>query len=528
MGIETPRAVLVVDDDAAVRRMIAKLLSDAGYITSEASDGEEAFEAILREQHSLIVSDWAMPRMDGIELIRNLRSASLSWYPYVLLLTAIDDRTTGMKSGADDFLNKPIDRELLLQRVCVGHRIIRLHETLCEKNVRLNEANGRLTELAIKDALSGLLNRRAFFEIAQKEWSRSIRYDLSISCLLIDIDHFKCINDTYGHPAGDSVIREVGEVVRQIFRDSDVTGRYGGEEFSVVLYDCDIDAAAAVAERFRQSIESLRMPEIAKGFNFTISCGVANRTLDMLGVESLIENADQALLAAKRLGRNQVVRFDELESGSKKLESISNEVDRDDRLSESDNHQVVNTLLTALKYRDFPTVDHSRRVAELCREFARHLGFAPSRRATLEVAALLHDVGRIAIPDNLLKKTGELTEAEFIFARQHHQVTVDILKRCFKNRAMISAVQYAGMWFDGSQGDPAGETIPEDARILAICSFYDDLHYGRGWWNPHSPADAIDVLQQAAGTRFDPRLVNELSSLVLAKEKEKNEPVRIG
>lgn len=513
----------MVDDDAACRRMIAKLLSDAGYTTRQASDGIEAYQAILEEQHSLIVSDWAMPRMDGIELIRNLRTSSLSWYPYVLLLTGIDDRTTGMKSGADDFLNKPIDRELLLQRVCVGDRIIRLHERLSEKNARLNEANGRLTELAIKDALSGLLNRRAFFELAQKEWSRSIRYDLSLSCLVVDIDHFKRINDTYGHPAGDSVIRVVGEVVREIFRDSDIMGRYGGEEFSVVLYDCNADAAAAVAERLRQAIESLRIPEIANDFHFSISCGVASRTLDMLCIESLIENADQALLAAKRSGRNRVVRFDDLESISTLGDSRMMEDDEapPDNEAWAVPYQVVNTLLTALKHRDNPTVEHSHRVAQLCHELGQHLGFAPARRVSLEVAALLHDIGRIAIPDHLLKRSGKLTEAEFIFARQHHQLTVDILKSCFSNRSIISAVALSQMWYDGSQGDPAGKAIPEDARILALCSLYDDIRHGRGWWSPHTPAAAVEALQQSAGTRLDPRLVAELSTLILAQNETK-------
>ncbi len=503
--------------------MIKDLLTEAGFEVREAVDGVEAYQAILDEQYALIVSDWAMPRMNGVELIRNLRASALSWYPYVVLLTAMDNRTTGMDSGADDYLVKPIDGKMLIQRLRVGHRIVRLHETLRDNNSRLNEANEKLTELAVKDSLSGLLNRRAFFEHTEKEWRRSVRYDLPISCLMLDIDHFKSINDTYGHPVGDSVIRKVGQVIREVFRDTDVMGRYGGEEFTVVLYDCDANAAAIVAERLRKAIESVRMPNISDDFRFTTSCGLASRTLGMLSEETLVEHADQALLVAKQTGRNRVTRFDELEHASNLLDGKPPETEDDDSSRANDDsaipYQVVNTLLAALRHRDNSTVEHSRRVAQVCREFAQHLGLPPEERVSLEIAALLHDIGRLAIPDEILNKSGKLTEVEFLIARQHHQVTIEILKSCFSNRRMITTVSLSGKWFDGSQGDPAGEEIPQAARILAICSLYDDVVHGRGWWDQHDEQAAVNVLRESSGTRFDPRLVDEFAKLVTRDEQ---------
>lgn len=515
VSVDTPREVLVVDDDDACRQMTCAQLEEAGFEVHEAVDGVDAYDAILEMQHALIVTDWAMPRMDGIELIRNLRTSALSWYPYVLLLTAKDDQVAGMESGADDFLSKPVDSRLLLQRLQVGHRIIRLHETLRENNARLNDANEQLTELAIKDVLSGLLNRRAFFEHAEREWNRSVRYDLPISCLLMDIDHFKRVNDTYGHPAGDCVIRKVGEVIRKLFREIDVLGRYGGEEFSVVLFDCDVDAAATIAERLRQTIERLRMPEIDKDFQFTISLGLASRSLEVVNLDALVDHADQALLNAKRTGRNRVARFDEISPASKLLDEKPPEIEERDRANDAAiPYQVVNTLLAALKFRDNQAVEHSRRVSQLCREFAQHLGLSPAERVSLEVAALLHDVGRLAIPDELLQKAGELSEIDFVMARQHHQVTVEILKSCFSDRRLITTVSLSGKWFDGSQGDPAGEDIPKDARILAICSLYDDIVHGRGWWHPHKPLNALKVLRQSSGSRLDPGLLDEFATLI--------------
>ncbi len=521
MAVDTPRAVLVVDDDDVCRRKTCAQLVAAGFEVHEAVDGFEAYQAILEKQHALILTDWAMPRMDGIQLIRNLRTSALNWYPYVLLLTSQGDRAIGMESGADDFLNKPVDGQVLVQRLQVGHRIIRLHETLCENNARLNAANEQLTELAVKDVLSGLLNRRAFFEHAEREWKRSVRYDLPISCLLMDIDHFKRVNDTLGHPAGDSVIRKVGEVIRQTFRESDVLGRYGGEEFSVVLYDCDIDSAAEIAERLRKTIEILRMPEIEKDFQFTLSLGLASRTLEVVNLDALVEHADQALLNAKRTGRNRIARFDEISHASRLLDGKPPEIEERDRTDDSAiPYQVVNTLLAALKYRDHQAVEHCRRVSQLCRMFAQHLGLSLPERVSLEVAALLHDVGRLAISDELLQKSGELSEIEFVMARQHHQVTVEILKSCFSDRRLITTVSLSGKWFDGSQGDPAGEDIPRDARILAICSLYDDIVHGRGWWHAHKPLNALKVLRESSGTRLDPQLLDEFSTLIQHGSRE--------
>ncbi|MEQ9379431.1 MAG: diguanylate cyclase [Pirellulales bacterium] len=303
---------MIVDGDSASRRKTSAHLAAAGFEVHEASDGVEAYHAILKEQHALVVSDWALCRMDGIELIRNLRTSTLNWYPYVVLLGPQGKPTTGMQLGADDFLEKPFDPEALVQRLQVGCRMIRLHETLRENNARLHHANEELAELAIKDVLSGLLNRRAFFEHAENEWKRSVRYDLPLTCLVMDIDHFKRINDTFGHPAGDSVICKVGEVLRHVFRETDILGRYGGEEFSVVLYDCDADAAALVAERLRCAIETLRMPVIERDFHFTMSLGLASRSSEVVNFDMLVDHADQALLTAKRTGRNRVARFDEI------------------------------------------------------------------------------------------------------------------------------------------------------------------------------------------------------------------------
>lgn len=516
-----PRAsghILVVDDDPSIRRLLGVLLKRAGYEIDEAADGEEAYARVMQSQPTMIVTDWNMPRVDGVQLIRRIRSADLPWYPYILLLTASDDQQQGLDSGADDFVSKPIRAEQVLPRIRAGQRVVALQETLREKNLQLNESIDRLAKLAVADSMTGLLNRRAFREQAQREWNRAERYDLPLSCLMLDIDLFKRVNDTYGHAAGDIVICRLAEALKERFRDSDILCRYGGEEFCLLLTNTPGDAAVLMAERLRQLITQTELPEIGHGFSFTVSCGAAMRSLNTLSVEALIDHADQALLIAKRTGRNRVVRQEEIELSLSMLGNHETALPKNDA-SRTDSaalipYHIVNTLLTVLNYRDPPTVRHSQRVARLCTNFGHHLEFAPAERLTLEVAALLHDAGKLAIPDEILNKTGRLTDKEFAIARRHREVTVDILNSCFSNQRLIDLVRFSGQAYDGSRGDPSGETIPQGSRMLAIASLFDDIRHGRAWWQPRSREDAVKTLRQRAGSTLDPLLVEKFAEMI--------------
>lgn len=513
------KCALVVDDDPACLRLLERVLLRHGYDVTTSHDGRDAIDKVHRLQPSLIVTDWSMPNMDGLELIGALRAEELPWYPYIILVTANSDQQVSLEVGADDYLIKPIQMKHLIPRIHAAERIIGLQNSLREKNERLNEVNRQLSLLAVTDPLTGLLNRRSFFEEAAREWDRSQRYDLPLACLMLDIDHFKNINDTFGHPAGDAVIRRLATTLAHLSRATDVLCRYGGEEFCVLLTNTDADGAALLAERIRLAVCELRLPELSPDFRMSISCGLSARALEMLTEEALVEHADRALLIAKRSGRNRVVRHDEIEHSSSLM--CDSEVKPEDMGRDEETaipYQVVNTLLTALRHRDDSTVVHSRRVAQLCRDFARCLGLCPKLRVTLEMAALLHDIGKLAIPDQILNKTGALTEEEFAIAQQHRRVTVDILNSCFSNKKLVDIVRLSDRWWDGTHGAPVGEDIPLGARILAIASLFDDVSHGRAWWRPHTTAEALDVLRRAAGAQLDPQLVAAFSNMLLAEE----------
>ncbi|MBI4769013.1 MAG: diguanylate cyclase [Chloroflexi bacterium] len=250
--------VLIADDDNTLRTLLSTLLKRAGYEVLQASDGRMAWEIWQREFVRILVTDWTMPDMDGLELIGRIRAASAPGYTYLILLTARDDRAdriAGLDSGADDYLSKPVDPGELRARLAIGERILNLE-------TRLSESLARLEKLATLDGLTGLSNRRHFFELARREFQRSRRFRHPLTAIMLDIDHFKRVNDTHGHGAGDEVLRTLA----------------------------------------RRCQEWTTAGPLA----VTISLGVAPDSPNLPDLEALLDRADAALYAAKRAGRNRV------------------------------------------------------------------------------------------------------------------------------------------------------------------------------------------------------------------------------
>jgi len=303
--------VLVVDDDRVMRRLIVRWLERAGYGIEQADDGREAIAAIEARCPDLVVTDWDMPHLDGLAMCRRIRQLNLPHYVYVLFLSgksAPEERVAGLEVGADDFLTKPVSQAELLARMRAGSRIVELER--------------RLLRLADLDSLTGLSTRRAFFRVAAEEWRRAKRYRRPLSCVMIDIDYFKRVNDLHGHAVGDAVLKAVAELLQSECRSTDLLCRYGGEEFCVVLPETRDEDAAVWSERIRQRLSATGFAAGSGSLPVTCSFGVAQHHDDIGTCEDLIDQADQALLCAKRSGRDRVVRFDWLgESGELELES---------------------------------------------------------------------------------------------------------------------------------------------------------------------------------------------------------------
>ncbi|QDU26068.1 Response regulator PleD [Anatilimnocola aggregata] len=338
-------SILLVDDDPAILRLLARWLEQAGYRVTTARDGYEAKQAIERECPHVVVTDWEMPHVDGLELCRWVRGQNLPHYVYLLFLTVragLSDLVRGLESGADDFLKKPIDKDELLARLRSAKRVLDLEE--------------RLGVLARCDALTGLASRRTFFEFLNREWSRSQRYRFPLSCVMVDIDYFKRINDTHGHAAGDEVIRRVADCLSAGCRTSDIVSRHGGEEFCLLLPETIEHNAATWADRMRQKLAALRIEFGGKTLQITASLGVAQRMSDTATSEQLVDMADQALIVAKRTGRDRVATFASLSQATPLPASSSSPAVL---LQNVAARQVMTTLVAGLDQND--TVDVASR-----------------------------------------------------------------------------------------------------------------------------------------------------------------------
>lgn len=299
--------ILVVDDNPDNLEIISTRLRFRGYEVSVAERGEAAIAKVHEEEPDLILLDIMMPDMDGYEVARRIRAQEGLAYIPIIVVTARDsteDKVTGLDAGADDYLTKPINFPELEARVRSMLRIKRLQDQLEEKNRELEK-------LSISDGLTGLFNHRHLHEILAEEYERSRRTGEPVSLVMFDLDRFKHVNDTYGHQAGDRVLMELADILRESAREIDKLGRYGGEEFMAILPGSDPDAGSTFASRVREMVENQRFEIQAEApLRMTISAGVATFPQD--GADSprrLVHQADLALYSAKKTGRNRVVRF---------------------------------------------------------------------------------------------------------------------------------------------------------------------------------------------------------------------------
>ncbi|HEY9515123.1 MAG TPA: diguanylate cyclase [Gemmatimonadaceae bacterium] len=312
-----PPQLLIVDDHPDNVEVLKARLEALGYRTVCACDGGEALAQVAQSPPDLILLDVMMPLIDGYEVARRIKAdRSLPFIP-IIMQTALDStgsKVEGLGAGADDYITKPINFEELEARIRAMLRIKALQDEVKKSERDLAIANQRLQQMAVTDVLTGLFNRRHLDERLREMFDHSFRLHEPLAVVMFDLDDFKSVNDSFGHLAGDMVLQQLATLLRQVVREIDRVGRYGGEEFMAILPGTVLDAAVTFAERARQEVETQLFTYDGGTLHRTLSCGVAGWPHPRIQHrDELVKAADDALYVAKELGRNRVIRFDSAE-----------------------------------------------------------------------------------------------------------------------------------------------------------------------------------------------------------------------
>jgi diguanylate cyclase (GGDEF)-like protein len=365
---------------------------------------------------------------------------------------------------------------------------------------------------ATVDPLTGIANRQAILRLVDEEIARAARYQRPLSVILADLDHFKRLNDAHGHQAGDLVLRHIGAILAGCVRTVDTAGRYGGEEFLVVLPETDADAAAAVAEKLRRIVAGspVMLPDGGE-ICVTLSAGVAGGIGTVLRSDALVRDADAALYSAKALGRDQVFVFretgdlDTVRRAPIAPEARSRALDVGREAMAAAQAALIDTLAARPSWAGRP----STLIAEASVALARAIALPAGELDRIRTASLLHDLGKLAIPDEILAKPGDLAESEWRVVTEHPKIGQVVLEQAGALRDAATIVLHHHEWYDG-RGYPhglAGTEIPVGARIVSIVDAYEAMVAGRPYRAAISHEAAITELRRQAGVQFDPELV---------------------
>ena len=383
--------------------------------------------------------------------------------------------------------------------------------TMIENAQRYSQAIIR----ANTDGLTGLYNHRHFHERFDQEIARGSRFGTTFSLIMLDVDLFKAYNDIHGHLAGDEILREIAVCMRASIRNLDMAFRYGGEEFTIILPETRLDDAYKVAERIRKAIAS---KSSSKATPITASLGIASWPIDGVMREEIISCADAALYRAKQTGRNRTCLSSDVMKPETPLIGIELEA-RSRAIS------IIYALAATVDAKDHYTYGHSKKVSDYAVVLTETLGLPQDKIDTMRAAGLLHDIGKVGIPDSILKKKGPLTDEEWGPVREHPKLGVEILRHVIDLVNCLPAILHHHEHYDGS-GYPSGlkgDNIPIEARILSIADAYDAITSPRPYHKETPLQEALIELKRCAGTQFDPELIDAFCKIIERKPSKRLE-----
>ena len=522
---DNPTTVLVVDDSQINIDLVQNHLKRMNLTSTSARSGSEAIELVRKIQPSLILLDVMMPGMSGLEVCRILKGDPATSTIPIIFLSArkqTDHKVQGMAIGAVDYITKPFDPSELEIRIRSALRTKSLQDTLSAQ--------------AYTDALTGLYNWRYFHEILSREVERARLGTDPLSIILVDVDMFKVVNDCYGHQMGDKVLCYLADTISQTTKPTDYIARYGGDEMAIVLPLTTLNDAKNLAQRLCQRLSQNSFGD--RGFTLEIACSFGVATLgpgDKASAEALVRMADEALYTAKRQGRNQVcvwsgAQKEQLSASNSKvfeqLHQMRTHVASINAQSRKQAMESMWTLVKALEARDPYSAHHSENVMQYAIAIAREMGLATPFVQHIHNAAILHDIGKIGVPDRVLKKIGKLSNSEWKLMKQHPLMSAEILGQLTVLKREVLSVKHHHEHFDGS-GYPdglAGKQIPIGARILTVADSFDAITSSRIYRPAKNGQAAIAEIARCSSSQFDPEVAQAF--LRIAQEHEDTWPIQ--
>lgn len=515
------RRVLVVDDKSVNRTLLDAQLRRMGLTTILIDNAYDGIEAAISEQPDFILLDVVMPGMDGFEACKKLKADNrTSAIPVIFISAKTEsvDKITGLDLGALDYVTKPFNMGELRARIGVVLRIIELQE----KNL----------SLANFDELTGLANRRHFFDIFKREILQARIKSHVLALMMLDVDHFKTINDTYGHLAGDAILKQVGKILRENLYPLDVAARYGGEEFTILMPETSLERAAKAAERLRGIIDRWQWDVLDHRISITISIGlVALDPNHIIDCRDVVAKADAALYAAKRKGRNCVVCWEEVDAGQEivgpKTQEYHELQAKISSLTRELRAQAMGTVFALEKAMSLAIKDpylehHARHVQIYAVAIAEEMNLSAELTGRIGTAALLHDLGKMGMPSYLFGKTAPLTQEERHIIKQHPAASTQILAPLGIFYHELQIIRHHHEKYDGS-GYPdglKGKEIEIGARVVAVADVFDAITSDHLHKKGRTYEDALREISDSSGTQFDPEVVE---AFLRASEKHKSQ-----
>ncbi len=507
--------VLVAGDANVSQIKLVKFLEGIDCNVLLCNDSIEAWRIIKSEDApNFLLLDLMMPGMDGAEMCRKVRELNREPYTFIMLLSSNSDQEdviNVMEAGADDYISKPFNHNELKARLRAVRRIVQLNEDLLS-------ARNILEKQAINDALTGMFNRHHMVEVFGREFSSALRYKTELSCLLLDLDYFKEINDTYGHPFGDFVLREFAGCLKQKVRNIDIPFRYGGEEFMILLPNTDVSGAQHVAEKIRIACEQKMYDDGTNSAKATVSIGIASVKYNKpLESKELIAYADKALYRAKAEGRNRVNIYFRESFGVEDRDEDRRDIDLrylKENLSlilEKTKKSAIDSLdLLARNIRGDEQTQHSNNVNQYMKLIGERLSLPPAIIETFKRATFFQDNFSALLRKTLNEKNKTLSREEKAEIEDHPYMLTELIDMFdfFSNEKSILLSQREN--FDGS-GYPAGlkkNEIPLGARLFAIANAIATMLSDKPDRKRLSPEEIVTELSDYAGKKFDPMMVS--------------------